>query len=89
MAVISMFYGIIVSLYYMDIDQHKKPHIHVRYQEHEAVIGIRDGAVLGGSLPANKLKLVEAWMEIHREELMADWRLAVQGQKVFKINPLR
>ena len=76
-------------MYYMDVDRHKKPHIHARYQEHEAVIAIRDGTVLGGALPANKMKLVGAWVEIHREELMADWRLAVQGQKVFKIDPLR
>lgn len=36
-----------------------------------------------------KLKLVEAWIELHRDELMADWTLAVNGQPVFKIEPLR
>jgi len=35
------------------------------------------------------MKLVQAWMEIHREELLADWELAAQGQPVFKIEPLR
>jgi hypothetical protein len=40
-------------------------------------------------MPANKMKLVQAWMEIHREELVADWQLAVQGQPIFKIEPLR
>jgi hypothetical protein len=34
-------------------------------------------------------ELVEAWMEIHRDELMADWELAVSGQPPYKIEPLR
>jgi len=42
-----------------------------------------------GSLRTAKLKLVQAWIEIHRDELMADWQLAVNGQPVFKIEPLR
>ena len=89
MAVISMFYGIIVSLYYMDQGKHKRPHLHARYQEREAVLSIPEGKLLGGDLPANKMKLVQAWIEIHRDELLADWALAVQGQTVFKIEPLR
>lgn len=89
MAVISMFYGIIVSLYFMDKDKHKRPHLHARYQEHEAVLSIPEGKVLAGALPGNKLKLVQAWIEIHRDELLADWELALQGQPVFKIQPLQ
>ena len=89
MAVISMFYGIIVSLYYMDRGRHKQPHLHAKYQEHEAVLLLPDGRLLEGHLPANKMKLVQAWIEIHHDELLADWELAVQGQAVFKIEPLR
>jgi hypothetical protein len=40
-------------------------------------------------LPKNKMKLVQAWIEIHQEELMADWKLAVNGQQPFKIDPLK
>ena len=89
MPVISMFYGIIVHLYFKDDRRHKKPHIHVTYQEFEAVLGLPDGDVLEGSLPGNKMKLVQAWMEIHRDELLADWGLAVNGQQPYKIEPLR
>ena len=89
MPVISAFYGIIVLLYYFDNKKHHQPHIHVEYGEEEAVVSIPDGAVLEGSLRAAKLKLVHAWMEIHQEELMADWHRAVSGQTVFKIDPLR
>jgi len=89
MPVISMFYGIIVHLYFVDNRRHKKPHIHVSYQESEAVLALPDGDVLDGSLPANKMKLVQAWMELHRDELLADWDLAVSGQQPYKIEPLR
>lgn len=89
MAIISMFYGIIISMYYLDRQRHHLAHIHVRYQEQEAVITIPDGAVIDGELKANKLKLVQAWIEIHQEDLMADWELASQGQTIFKIEPLR
>lgn len=89
MPVISMFYGIIVSLYFFDNKEHKMPHIHARYQDEEAVLGIPDGVVLAGKLNVQKLKLVQAWIEIHKDELMADWQLAVNGQEVFKIEPLK
>jgi len=84
-----MFYGIVVMMFYGDNRRHKKPHIHVQYQDHEAIVGIPDGKLLGGSMPRAKLKLVSAWIEIHREELMADWRLASQKEPIFKIEPLK
>jgi hypothetical protein len=49
----------------------------------------QDGRVLEGKIPKTKQKLVDAWIEIHREELMADWQLAVSGDTVFKIDPLK
>jgi len=45
--------------------------------------------VLEGKIKASKLKLVQAWIEIHQEELLANWVLATSGQKVFKIEPLK
>ena len=89
MPVISMFYGVIVLMYYFDNKKHHLPHIHAQYGEEEAVISIPEGEVIEGSLRTAKLKLVQAWMEIHRDELIADWNLAVTGQQVFKIEPLK
>lgn len=89
MPVISMFYGIIVSLYFVDNKQHKKPHVHVKYQDDEAVISIPEGEILEGRLPPAKTRLVLAWIEIHKDELLADWELAVNGQQPYKIEPLR
>jgi hypothetical protein len=45
--------------------------------------------VIEGLISASKLRLVQAWIEIHQDELMADWQLAVNGQSVFKIEPLK
>ena len=84
-----MFYGVIVLMYYFDNKKHHLPHIHAQYGEEEAVISIPEGSVIEGSLRTAKLKLVLAWIEIHQEELMADWQLAVNGQAVFKIEPLK
>ena len=89
MAVISMFYGIIVSMYFFDKRKHQMPHVHVKYQEQEVVIAIPSGDILEGELKSNKLRLVQAWIEIHQEELIADWKLASEGQSVFKIDPLK
>ena len=89
MPTISMFYGILILIYFYDNKQHNTPHIHAEFAEYEASVAIDDGRVLAGSLPSSKLKLVEAWIEIHREDLMVDWKLAVAGEPVFKIDPLR
>ncbi len=53
------------------------------------MIEIPSGKLLEGKLKGNKLKLVEAWIEIHKDELMADWELAINGEPVFKIDPLK
>ncbi len=89
MPVISMFYGIIVSLYFLDNKRHKKPHVHAKYQGHEAVVSTTDGKVLAGRLPPAKMRLLSAWIEIHKDELAADWELAASGQQPYKIEPLR
>lgn len=89
MPVISMFYGLIITIYYLDTIQHHVAHIHVRYQGIDAVYNIQDGTVLEGELPVNKHKLVQAWIVLHQDELLADWELAISGQKIYAINPLR
>ena len=71
MPTISMFYGILILMYFYDDKKHKMPHIHAEYGEYTASIAIKDGTVLNGSLPSNKMKLVQAWIEIHKENLLA------------------
>ena len=88
MPTISMFYGIIIRMLYMDTQQHHLPHLHVEYQGMQAVISIPDGNLLEGDILLRSC-VVQAWIAIHEDELIADWSLAVSGQPVFPIDPLR
>ena len=89
MPVLSMFYGIIIRMFYYDNKQHNLPHIHIEYGEYMAVVSINDGNLLEGNFPKEKLKLVQAWVEIHKDELKANWQLAIEGQNIFKIDALK
>ena len=89
MPTISMFYGIIIRLFYFDSKKHHEPHIHAEYQEQTVVISITSGNIIEGSMPQNKIRLVLAWIEIHKDELLANWKLALEGQPVFKIEGLK
>lgn len=79
----------IITSSFFDNKKHNLPHIDAQYAEHEAIIGIDDGEILEGSLPKPKMRLVQAWIEIHRDDLLANWKMAVEGQQPFKIDPLR
>lgn len=89
MPTISMFYGIIIYMYFMDNKEHNLPHIHTKYQEFEAVFELEDGNLIKGDFPKNKTKLVQAWIELHRDELKANWELAVSGNQIYQIEPLK
>ena len=60
MPAISMFYGIIVYMYFLDNRGHSIPHIHAKYQGQEVVVAIPDGDVLEGEIPNPKMKLLQA-----------------------------
>lgn len=83
-----MFYGILIRMFFHDTDKYHVPHIHAEYQGQVAVYSIESGSVLAGELPSKKHKLVVAWIEIHQEDLLADWQLAVSGKSLFPIRGL-
>ncbi len=89
MPAISSFYGIIICMYFLDNKQHKTPHIHVKYQGDEVILSIPNGETIEGTIPPAKMKLVQAWLEIHKDEVLADWELAISGQSLYKIDPLK
>ena len=72
MPIISMFYGIIIRMYLLDNKQHSLPHIHAKYAEFEASITIKDGEIIAGELPRKQLRLVQAWVELYKDELLAN-----------------
>ncbi|MDR2130455.1 MAG: DUF4160 domain-containing protein [Odoribacteraceae bacterium] len=88
MPTISMFFGLIIRMYYAP-KEHNLPHIHVEYQGQEALVDISDGTVMEGYLSPRHLRFLQAWIEIHREELFADWSLCRNGEEPFRIEPLR
>jgi hypothetical protein len=88
MPILSLFYGIVIRMYKEISGKHHKPHIHVEYAEDAAVVAL-DGEILEGQIPKSKMKLVEAWIEIHHDDLEANWKLLSSGEQYFKIDPLK
>lgn len=85
---LSRFYNIIIRINYGDNDKHHKPHIHVVYAEHKASVCL-DGELLAGNLPVKQLRMVQAWIAIHEEELYVAWENAILQAPPVKIEPLR
>ena len=88
MPIVSMFYGIVIEIHTETNDRHHTPHIHARYQDERVVVSL-DGEVLAGSIRKDKLRMIQAWIIIHHDELVADWEIASAGEKVFRIEPLK
>ena len=88
MPILSMFFGLIIRMYYAP-KEHNPPHIHVEYQGEDTIIDISNGAVLEGRLSSRHLRFIQAWIEIHKEELVANWNLCQSGEEPFRIDPLR
>lgn len=82
---ISFFYGIIVT---MNIGDHVPPHVHARYQGQEASFTF-DGEMVNGSLPRKQRRLMQAWIELHQDELIGAWELASANELPPSIEPLR
>ena len=88
MPTISMFYGILIRMY-MGKKDHNPPHIHAYYQNKKSIFNIKTGEKIDGKLPQDKEKLVSAWIILHKDELLANWRLAQNGELPYKIEPLK
>ncbi len=84
MPTISMFYGIVIRMYY---DDHNPPHFHAFYGDYKAIFNF-EGEILGGAIPKSKEKLIAAWALIHKDELIANWQLAKSSETLYNINPL-
>ncbi|MCL2312144.1 MAG: DUF4160 domain-containing protein [Firmicutes bacterium] len=88
MPALSMFFGLVVYMYYAP-KEHNPPHIHVEYQGQDSTFSILDGNLIDGELSQKHIRLVQAWMEIHKEELIANWDLCQNGKEPFRIEPLK
>lgn len=86
MPLVSEFFGIKIYMYWAE---HFPMHFHAEYGSLKAIIGIEEAAVLKGALPAKQLKLVLAWCEIHKDELIKNWQSAQAHKDIKKIDPLK
>jgi hypothetical protein len=81
---ISRFLGIIIAMFYRD---HSPPHFHAIYGEYEITVEIESG-VIYGHFPKRALRLVFEWLELHKNELLQNWKLAEEKKPLEKIAPL-
>lgn len=86
MPLVSEFFGIKIYMYWTD---HFPMHFHAEYGSSKALISIQEAAVIKGVLPAKQLKLVLAWCEIHKDELIQNWNSALKHGEISKIGPLK
>ena len=86
MPAISMFYGIIIKMY--NNGEHNPHHFHASYQGYYATFNF-DGELIEGDMPKRQIKFIAAWTEIHKDELIANWELAINEEPLYKIEPLR
>ena len=85
MPTISMFLGIIIRMY--NTGEHNPPHFHAHYQGYNAVFNF-EGEILECEMPKRQVKFIAAWAELHKDELFANWELAMNEQTLYKIAPL-
>lgn len=86
MPTISIFYGIIIQMFWND---HSPPHFHALYGEFEAIFNIHTLEVITGNMPRRALALVLEWAAQHRHELVENWELCTTQKTPNKIAPLK
>ena len=85
---ISRFFGIIIRMYWEANAPHHRSHFHAYYQDEVAIYSIDSIELIAGSLPRRQRRLVEAWAELHQQELMDDWHRLQAGQSPLPVQPL-
>ena len=85
---LSRFFGIIIRMYFEAAGPHHLPPFHAYYQDDVAAVGLEPIDLFAGGLPRRQRRLVEAWAELHQEELLANWQRLQAGQPPIPIAPL-
>ena len=85
---LSRFFGIIIRMYMEAGAPHHLAHFHAYYQDDVAIFSLDPVELIAGELPRRQRRLVEAWAELHQEELLAAWERLQAGQVPVPIDPL-
>ena len=81
---IARFLGIVIGIFPRE---HPPAHFHAVYGEYTITVEI-EGGIVHGDFPKRALRLVLEWLDLHRDELLADWELVQSGRPARKIAPL-
>ena len=85
MPVISVFFGIVIRMFYRE---HGVAHFHAEYQGQQATFTF-DGEVLAGGIQSRTaLRLVKEWATAHGRELETNWSRLKAGAPLERIAPL-
>ena len=68
---------------------HHTPHFDAYYQDQVGIFGIDPIELIAGSLPRRQRRFVEAWAELHQDELKFDWSTLQDGRRPKPIEPLK
>jgi hypothetical protein len=86
---ISRFHGIKIEMFFNEGFHPGRPHFHADHSGARAAFEIASLERLSGELPNRVERLVKAWAQIHREELLANWSRARTHQPLRQIDPLQ
>ena len=87
-AILSLFHGIVIRMNRMP-NASSTPYIHADFQGYSARITLDSCEISQSSLPTKQERLAIAWVEIHREDLLANWALVNAGQAPVVIDGLK
>jgi Domain of unknown function (DUF4160) len=85
MPTLSIFYGIVIRMYFAD---HAPPHFHALYGSYQAQLDIKTLRVIKGSLPRQAKALVLKWARQHQSELLEAWEACCKTVQPKQIAPL-
>lgn len=85
MPIISIFFGIIIRMYYFD---HQPPHIHAEYQDKKAIFDFRGNILKGDLHSRTAVKLIREWIDLRQIELLENWEMSRDGKEIRSIDPL-
>ena len=85
MPVISVFFGIVIRMYFRE---HEPKHFHAEHQAQEGKFDFDGNQIVGNITSRNALGLIQQWAQLNREALEVNWAKIQSGQPLDRIPPL-
>lgn len=85
MPIISVFFGIVVRMFYRE---HEPAHFHAEYQGQQGKFDFDGNAIAGTIQSGTALRLIADWARRHRAELELNWEKTKAGRPLDRIEPL-